>query len=163
MGVDTAALARRYMNEIFAKGKLDAIDELVGDNIELKDPMTPHGVRGKDALRERVREMSRSFSDAEFDVDEVIVAGDRVIMRQTWRGKHTGDFMGLRATGKTVSCLACDILRIEDGKVVENISYFDVYEMLQQLGLLPPPGAAPAGAGSAAAPAAPAPKAEEKK
>lgn len=138
MGVDNAAVARRYMNEIFAKGNLDVIDELCADNIELKDPVTPHGMRGKEALRQRVREMSKSFSDTTFDVDEVIVAGDRIVMRQTWRGKHTGDFMGLRGTGKTVSCLACDILRLENGKVVENISYFDVYEMFQQLGLLPP-------------------------
>ena len=138
MGIDNAAVARRYTTEIWAKGKLDVIDELVGDNIELKDPMTPHGVRGKDALRERVREMSKSFSDVDIAIDEVIVAGDRVVIRQIWRGKHSGVFMGLRATHKTVSCLSCEVLRIDDGKVVENISYFDVYEMFQQLGLLPP-------------------------
>ena len=138
MGIDTGTVARRYMTDIWAKGKLDVIDELVGDDIELKDPMTPHGVRGKDAVRERIREMSKSFSDAAIAIDEVIVSGDRVVLRHTWRAKHTGDFMGLRATGKTISCISCEILRIEGGKVVENITYFDVYEMFQQLGLLPP-------------------------
>lgn len=138
MATDTGALARRYMTEIWAKGKLEAIDELVGDNIELKDPMTPHGVRGKEVVRERIRDMSRSFSDQDIAIDEVIVAADRVVIRHTWRGKHTGEFMGLRATGKTLSCISCEVLRIENGKVVENITYFDVYEMFQQLGLLPP-------------------------
>lgn len=139
MGFDNAAVARRYMQELFARGNADAIDELVDDSIELKDPMTPHGVRGKDAVRERIESMAGVFTDVDIIIEEVLVSGDRVVLRHTWRAKHVGTFMGVGGTGKYLSCLTSEFLRIRNGKVVENISYFDVYEMFQQLGLLPPP------------------------
>lgn len=138
MGVDNGIQARRYLTEIWAKGNLDVIDELVDDAIELRDPMTPHAVRGKDVVRQRVGEMGKSFADSTMEIEEVIVAGDRVVVRAIWRGVQRGEFMGVPPTGKTVSCLTCEVLRMKNGKVVENISYFDVYEMFQQLGLLPP-------------------------
>ena len=63
MATDTGALARRYMTEIWAKGKLEVIDELVDDNIELKDPMTPHGVRGKEVVRDILMTIAQENQD----------------------------------------------------------------------------------------------------
>lgn len=139
MGFDNAAVARRYMQELWVKGNLDAVDELVDDSIELKEPMSPHGSRGKAAARDRVRELVETFSERDVVIQEIVVAGDRVAVRHTWRAKHTGTFMGLAPTNKYISCLSCEILRITNGKVVENITYYDQYEMFQQLGLLPSP------------------------
>lgn len=139
MGVDNAAVARRYLTELFGKGNVDVIDEVVDPQIFLADPMTPGGLKGADQLRQRVTEMAKEFSDNSVTIEEVIVAGDRVIARATWSGVHRGDFFGFKNTGRRATCKSVEILRIANGKVLENLSYFDTYEMFQQLGILPEP------------------------
>lgn len=138
MGVDNAALARRYMTELWGKNNENLIDELVDDEILLRDPMTPDGVRGKAEVRKRVNGMTNMFENSSITIRDVIVSGDRVVVTSTWRGTHKGDFYGVKGTGKTVNCESVDVLRMKNGKVVENESFFDSYSMLQQMGALPP-------------------------
>ena len=138
MGVDNAAIARRYLTEIWSKGNLDAIDELVGPEIVLRDPLFGNA-RGIEAVTARAEGVRAAFGDVFLTIDDVVVSGDRAIVRDTWRGVHRGAFFGFEGTGRTLTIKAVELLRISDGKVVENISYLDVYGMFQQLGLLPPP------------------------
>jgi predicted ester cyclase len=51
---------------------------------------------------------------------------------------HTGEFMGIPATGKRITYPGIDILRIAGGKVVDRWGYFDDMGMMQQMGVLPP-------------------------
>ena len=138
MGVDNATVARRYMTEIWGKGDLDVVDELVAPEIVLRDPLSPE-VRGIEAVRERVRDMTATFSNGSITIDEIIVSGDRAVVCHTWRGVHRGELFGVPGTGRTLTVKVVELLRIEGGKVVENTSYFDAYGMIQQLGVLPPP------------------------
>jgi steroid delta-isomerase-like uncharacterized protein len=138
MGVDNGSLGRRYLDELWGKGNLALVDELVDPSIVLRDPMSAE-VTGIENVRQRVKEMLATFSDTSNTIHDVIVSGDRVVIRGTWRGVHRGDFFGIPGTGKPVSCEGVEVLRIKNGKVVENISYFDLYTMFQQLGALPSP------------------------
>jgi steroid delta-isomerase-like uncharacterized protein len=138
MGVDNGAVARRYMTEIWGKGNLDVLEELVSPEIMLRDPMAPDG-RGLQVVRERVRSTMASFRDISLSIDEIVVSGNHAIVRHTWRGVHHGEFFGFAGTGRTLTMKAVEVLRLSGGKVVENISYMDVYGMFQQLGFLPPP------------------------
>ncbi len=138
MGVDNAAVARRYLTEIWGKGNLDAIDELVGPEIVLRDPMSADA-SGIEVVRARVRGMAAAFGDVSLTVDELVMSGERAIVRDTWRGVHRGELFGFPGTGRTLTIRAVEILRIAGGKVLENISYLDVYGLFQQLGILPPP------------------------
>lgn len=138
MGVDNAAVARRYMTEIWGKGNLDVIDELVDPEIVLRDPMSGEAM-GIDVVRARSRDMTAAFGDASLTIDDVVVAGDRVILRHTWRAVHRGEFFGFEGTGRTLTVKVVELLRLRGGKVVENITYLDAYGIFQQLGILPPP------------------------
>jgi steroid delta-isomerase-like uncharacterized protein len=135
MGVDNAAVARRYMTEIWEKGDPAAIDELVADDILLRDPMT--NARGIDTIRERVAEANKAFTDVTITIHEVIVAGNRVVVRHTWRAQQVGTFLGVPATNRIIKCEVVELLQIEHGKVVENLSFFDLHSMLQQMTALP--------------------------
>lgn len=136
MGVDIGSVGRRYMNELWAKGNLDAVEELVHENVVVRDNMGTH-LEGREQLKAAMKEMQASFSDIAFDIEDVIVAGDRVVILSTWRGIHRGGFFGVPGTGRTVTPAAVDVLRIADGKVIEDIGYTDVYTMFQQIGALP--------------------------
>lgn len=80
-----------------------------------------------------------AFSDTHFTVEEQIAEGDQVVTRGTWSGTHSGDFQGVPPTGKRIAISAVLFDRIEDSKIVEHRSQFDMLSMMQQLGLVPPP------------------------
>jgi len=138
MGYDNGVLARKYITELWGKGNLSLIDELVDENIKLSDPITK-STEGKAAVKAHIEKMTKDITDSSITIEELAVAGDVVVVREKWSGVHKGDFFGVPAAGKRITCDAVDWLRFKDGKVVENLSYFDLYEMFQQLGAAPSP------------------------
>lgn len=92
-----------------------------------------------------------AFPDLEVVVDHVIADGDKVAIRWTARGTHTGNGNGLAATGRKVETSGTVLLRFEDGKLAEEWVAGDTLGLMRQLGLLPPrAAAAPTSANSAA-------------
>jgi predicted ester cyclase len=83
-----------------------------------------------------------AFPDGELTIEDLIVEGDKVVSRITYRGTQTGDMMGIPPTGKPVQVSAMIIDQIADGKIVESWRLFDQMGMMQQLGLVPAPGGA---------------------
>ncbi len=59
-------------------------------------------------------------------------------MRLTWEGTHLGEFMGVPATGKTVSVETIGIDRVVDGKVVEGWGQLDMLGLLTTIGAVAP-------------------------
>ena len=78
-----------------------------------------------------------AFPDLYHVVEETVADADAVVARFTLRGTHTGDFMGIPATGKSVTINAMALFHIVNGKVVELHGQFDQVGMLQQLGVMP--------------------------
>jgi predicted ester cyclase len=82
-----------------------------------------------------------AFPDLNATVEDIVAEGDKVVVRQTWTGTHTGgDFMGVPPTGRTVPIGVIDIIRIAGGKFVEHWGQMDAMGMMQQLGAMPTPG-----------------------
>jgi steroid delta-isomerase-like uncharacterized protein len=77
------------------------------------------------------------FSDREFIVKETFAQGNKLTKYWIFKGKHTGDFFGIPATGKTISVEGCTIATIINGKITEERDFFDNLEFLRQLGLMP--------------------------
>jgi len=82
----------------------------------------------------------KAFTGGVATVEDMIVSGDMVVSRLTFRGTHTGDLMGIPPTGKSVAIAETIIDRIADGQIVESWRLFDQMTMMQQLGVLPAPG-----------------------
>ncbi len=62
----------------------------------------------------------RRSSEEVINIEQMIAEGDTVATRVTFRGTHTGDFLGIPATGKHVVVPALDMLRYANGKLVEH-------------------------------------------
>ncbi|MEM7024843.1 MAG: ester cyclase, partial [Pseudomonadota bacterium] len=50
---------------------------------------------------------------------------------------HSGDFMGIPATGKRVTIRYMDFWKVEDGKIRDNWVMIDVIDVMRQLGVDP--------------------------
>ncbi|HYM81475.1 MAG TPA: ester cyclase [Candidatus Limnocylindria bacterium] len=76
------------------------------------------------------------FPDIKHNVDEMIVAGDRVIVRFTAKGTHTGSFVGIPATGRQVEIPAFVILTVQNDRVARLQAIFDQLGLMK-LGVVP--------------------------
>jgi steroid delta-isomerase-like uncharacterized protein len=81
-----------------------------------------------------------AFPDGKLTIEDLIVQGEKVVSRVSYRGTHTGDMLGIPPTGKAVTVSAMIIDQFADGKIVESWRLFDQMSMMQQLGLAPTPG-----------------------
>ena len=78
--------------------------------------------------------------DVKVTMEDLIISGDRVVGRFTYRGTHTGDLVGIPATGKQVEMRSIDIWRVQNGMFAEHWDEINAMQMFQQIGALPPLG-----------------------
>jgi steroid delta-isomerase-like uncharacterized protein len=103
----------------------------------------PGGVKleGPDAIMEFNMSWLRAFPDARAETTNRIVSGDWAALQATFTGTHTETLSSpdgdIPATNKAVSGRVAEVIRIADGKIVEDHIYFDNMEVLTQLGLVP--------------------------
>ncbi|HET9975238.1 MAG TPA: ester cyclase, partial [Streptosporangiaceae bacterium] len=70
-----------------------------------------------------------------------ITEDDRIMTPGTWTGTQRAPFMGIPATGRTVTVESWTLDRYRDGRLAESRIIMDVAGMLMQLGLIPAPAA----------------------
>ena len=117
--------------ELLAK----SIDEIVAPDAVIRTPL-PIEATGAELLKQVWTTLFRVYPDIHLTVEDVIAEGDKVVTRNTVRGTHRGEFMGLAPTGKSVTYNEIFIFRFVDGRVVETWGVVDVYAQMDQLGLL---------------------------
>lgn len=141
-----AELVERFFEEVWNKGNLILVDELLAPNFE--DHNSPPGSpRGRRGYKASVMMIRTAFPDIHFTLDQILSEGDRVAIRLTGRGTHKGSFMGIQPTEKQVSFGGMTFIRIQDGMVAERWGISDMPGLMQQLGVGPgqaPPQAAQA-------------------
>ena len=133
---ENKALLRRYMAEVHNKGNLDALDQFYAtDQVDHNAfPGMPPGIEG---MRKTYDIIHSAFSNIQVTIEDMITEEDRIVVRFTASGKHSGEFMGLPATGKEFSVMEIRIYRIDNGKIVEQWGLMDTSSMMQQLGAAP--------------------------
>jgi predicted ester cyclase len=81
-----------------------------------------------------------AFPDNQASIDDLLVVGDKAVLRYTMSGTHKGEFMGIPPTNKKLTMWIIEIDRFAGGKIVEGWDRYDTLGIMQQLGVLPTPG-----------------------
>jgi predicted ester cyclase len=133
------AIVRRY-RELHNRNDLDALDAIVATDLITHNllPGLPPGLAGGKLSHAG---FLTAFPDGVTTTDDLIAEGDKVVERVTFTGTNTGSFLGAPPTGRPVRASSMSIYRIADGKIVEHWGENDVLGVMQQLGLMPAPGA----------------------
>jgi steroid delta-isomerase-like uncharacterized protein len=135
MSAENKTLIRRYFEAIDA-GNLAALDDLVASTFIRHDPNAAE-IKSLADLKRHLRMVYTATPDLRHTIEDMVAEGDRVALRLTARGTHTGDFMGIPPTGKPVTVTGTGICRIADGKIQEDWFNSDALGLLQQLGVVP--------------------------
>ena len=135
------ATARRWFLDIIAQGQLAVADEVFAANHIIHDPHAPPGgwPNGPEGLKTVASVFGGGFGDWNITLEDQIAEGDKVTIRWTSRGTHTGEFQGMPPTGRQMTMTAMTLARIANGKIVEAWTETDTLGMLQQLGAIPAP------------------------
>jgi steroid delta-isomerase-like uncharacterized protein len=87
----------------------------------------------RDEQQQRATRLRVAFPDAEATLDDIFAEGDRVAYRLTIRGTHTAEFLGVPASGRPVAVSFIAIVRIADGKLVEEWGGLDRPDLIRQM------------------------------
>ncbi len=126
------ALVKRYY-EAWNSGDVEALKEIFSPDYVY------HSGPGQDESLEQVTEFLKqqmvAFPNSRtYSVEDILAKGDKVVTRDIFRGTHEGDTEDFPATGNKVESPGIEILRVENGKIVESWDVFDALGANQQLG-----------------------------
>jgi predicted ester cyclase len=141
---DNKATVVRWFTEFWGKHlDLAVVDEVAAPNMLLKYSL--HEPRqGRDDIKAFMSDFRAAFPDLNFwGTADLIAEGDYVVGQWEGGGTHTGsafsDFLIGRlpaATGRKTRFTGTTVLKVVDGKIVEEIGLDDGVTALTQLGLL---------------------------
>ncbi len=134
---ENKALYLSYIEEVFNKQNLAWVDANFVPNWVNHDPSGPETA---EAFKQRLTMQLTALPDMHFTVDDMVAEGDKVAARWTATGTHKVPIMGIPPTGKQVTIRGNGYIRCEGGKIVEDWTLHDALGMMQQLGVVPPPG-----------------------
>jgi predicted ester cyclase len=129
------AIVRRFYEEVFNQGQESVLDEIIAPNY-LDYGHNPPG-QGIEGAKADFHGGAAYFSNPHFVIDDLIASGDQVVARWTGTLTHTGEFMGVPASDKSVTLTGISIYRVADGKLLETRNAVNWLDLLQQLGALP--------------------------
>lgn len=135
---DIKAFMRRWFEEVWNKGREEAIDEMFAEDgiaYGLADE-TGAPLRGASGFKPFYRNFRGAFPDIELIVEDIIAEGDKVAARCRVRATHAGEGLGLAATKRPMEITGMTFVRVRDGKIVEAWNNFDFMGMYRQLGAL---------------------------
>ena len=136
MTVSNESIYRRMIEEGFNQGNLAVVDELVAPDAREHQRGADDGIEG---TKNTIKYLRSAFPDFKITIDEVMASGDRVWARQKGGGTNFGSFAGHPPTGIKAFIDVIDIVRIENGKIVEHWGVPDQLGMMMQLGHITPP------------------------
>ena len=127
------AVVRRFNEEFIARGDEAVLEELL--HPEFVNRTAAPGVDpGIEGMRQMVKGvLHRALSDIRVVIEDQIAEGDRVASRKRILGRHTGELLGVPATGRPVELVVFDIVRLDGGKYLEHWGLNTLPILAQQL------------------------------
>lgn len=137
---DLKALTVRWFEEVWNRKRESAIDEMAAPDCVV------HGLgeegqalSGPEAFKRFWRQFLSGLPDVQVTVEDLIAEGDRVACRFHATATHTGDGLGVPATGRRVRVTAIAIVRWRDARIAEGWNEFDAAGLMRQITDAPAP------------------------
>jgi steroid delta-isomerase-like uncharacterized protein len=134
---DAATLMRRWFEEIWNKGMIESVDELLAEDALMWGIGRPdQSSRGGAEFKEFYHRQRSATPDVKINLDQVVQEGDTAFARWTVTMTHTGDGFGIPPTNKTITLKGMSACRASHGKIAEGWNIWDQIGLARQLELL---------------------------
>ena len=136
MSEDLKAIARREV-EMFSTGDWSIADEIYSEDYVGHDPAKPEPIRGIEGAKAEAAGYRGAFSDLTLTIEHQVAEGEYVVTRWTARGTHDGELEGMAPTGVSATTTGISMVRVVDGKIVEDHTEWNALGLMTQLGAVP--------------------------
>jgi len=130
---DPKSVLGRLGETVFVKKDFDRLSELMREDYIQHNPLVGEGRQG---FRKFFEAWFKASPDFNYELKKIVSDGDMVWAYGSYSGTHSGEWLGVPATGKFYKFDAVDIFRVDGGKLAEHWDVIDVYGLFKQLGQL---------------------------
>ncbi|WP_371318241.1 ester cyclase [Paenibacillus elgii] len=116
-----------FIEAFWNESDMECIDRFLSDDYQ------ELAYESKEGLKRFAGKILESFPDKRYTVEEMIAQGDKVLVRMTVKGTHTGTFFGSAPTGNSIDVTLYRQYRVVDGKITEHRGWIDMVTMWHQL------------------------------
>jgi steroid delta-isomerase-like uncharacterized protein len=135
MAEDLKVLTRRWFEEVWNKGRPEAIDEMFdADGVAYGLSEDGEPLKGRDGFKTFHAAYTNAFPDMRIQVDDVIQEGDKAAVRFSGTATHSGDGIGISATNRPVTFTGMSFTRWRNGKIIEGWNNVDIAGIMNQIG-----------------------------
>jgi len=119
------AIARLFVEQLLGKGDLSIAPQVLDDNVQATTGLKPDGpINGRDEYQQIFSAFYDAFppvAGSEMVIEDLFAADDRVVVRFRSVQKHAKDYFGIAATNRNIAFIETHVMRLRDGKIVENV------------------------------------------
>jgi len=139
---ENVALVKRWFHEVWNEGRTETVMELLAPKVmgigQVEDGSM---ITNPEEFLVFMRRLRGAFPNFQVIIEDAFGSGDKVAARWVAKGTHTGDHLGVAASGKDVAIRGISILTIRGGKIVEGWDNWDQLKMMQLIGAVEIPTA----------------------
>ena len=129
-------LIREFLGVAFSDASMGG--QYISPDFTEHEMMPMEGMTDAEAMAAGMDMLGNAITDFEFVIIDMIAEGDKVAVIGTWTGTHSGDFMGMPATGNEFEIPVFDLFRIEDGLITDHWGVTDNLAFGMAFGMMPP-------------------------
>jgi len=131
-------VVRAWFRRVWEQGEEAAIDELLAPTAIAHGLPTPDGraMIGPEAFKPFFRSFRSAFSDLRVAVTHAATEGTLCAVRCEVSGVHSGDGLGIPASGRPVAFSGMTFVRVEGGQIQEGWNSYDFLDLYRQLGIV---------------------------
>lgn len=129
-------LIESYFYDVWNKGNLNKLDEIIDPAYINHNPGTPDPPAGPQGLKPIVAAMRKAIPDLNYTIEETIITPDRIVARTLVKGTHLDTLFGIPATGKKFEIRQINVEYVQNGKITEHWRVTEELKWMQQLGVI---------------------------
>lgn len=129
-------LIERYFEEVWNKGRLEVLDEILDPDYKNHSPGRSNPIPGPAGLKPIVSSIRNAFQDLHYQIVDTVITEEKITARVRMTGVHSGDFFGIPATGKSIDVDQINIEYVCNGKIAEHWRITDMLMLMTQLGVV---------------------------
>jgi len=132
------SVVREFLAAIGSGCDVERASRCMADDVEFQMGGMP-ATAGLEAWKQMASGFKVAFPDLALEILDLVASDDTVAARWSWTANHTGDLMGIPASGKSVVATGSGFYKVRDGKIVSEWVIEDMMAVMQQIGAVPAP------------------------
>jgi predicted ester cyclase len=116
-------VARAFIERFLGQGDLSVADRVLDENVQAITGLKPDGpIIGREQYKQLFSAFFEAFPPVSaLIIEDMFAANDRVVVRFRSEQRHAKAFFGVAATNRIIIFLETHVMRLREGKIVENV------------------------------------------